>query len=144
MTARGEAFDAWMSGDVPRMVRALPLPAKPIDRHFLLMTLCRLAYAQRKVAPEMRRLATDIGLLHIQEFPSLREPLRKDLGLLPRVSTFAHVATLLTEAGDHARAIAVCEEAIGHGLSDGTKGGYQGRIARLRKESTKMSGRGNL
>jgi hypothetical protein len=144
MTARGEVFDAWMSADIPRMVRALPLRAKPLDRHFLLMTLCRLAYSQRKVDPEMRRLATEIGLVHIREFPSLREPLRKELGLLPRVSTFAHVVTLLAEAGDHACAIGVCEEAIGHGLSDGTKGDYQGRIAKLRKASAEMSGRGSL
>ena len=133
MTGRGEAFDAWLSGDIPRMVRALSLDAQPVDRHFLLMTLCRLAYGQRKADPEMRRLATDIGLLHIREFPLLREPLRRDIGMLPGVPTFAHVATLLAEAGDHAGAIRVCEEAIAHGLSDGTKGDYPGRIARLRK-----------
>lgn len=133
MTSRGEVFDAWASAELPRMIHALQLDAEPVDRHFLLMAICQQAYSRRRADPEMRRLATDIGLLHIQEFPRLREPLRRKIGLLPRVSTFAQVATLLTEAGNREGAILVCEQAIAHGLSDGTKGDYQGRIERLRK-----------
>ena len=54
---------------------------------------------------------------------------------LPRVPTFQHYATLLTERGQFERVIQVCESAIGFGLDDGTKGGYKGRIERIKKKA---------
>lgn len=60
-------------------------------------------------------------------------------GVMPRVTTFPQLATILTEGADYDDAIAVCEFAIAYGLSDGTAGGYSGRIARIRKTKTKAS-----
>lgn len=130
-----EVFAAWMSADVQRMIGALSLRTNPVDRHFLLMGLCQQAYRQRTNDPGMRKLARDVGLLHIQEFASLRAPLVRDLGVLPRVPTFQNVATLLAEDGDVEQAVEVCEKAIAFGLSDGTKGDFQARIARLQKKA---------
>ena len=49
--------------------------------------------------------------------------------------TFQHYATLLTERGEFDRAIQVCESAIGFGLDDETRGGYEGRIERIKKRA---------
>lgn len=131
-----EVFEAWTSGNSERMLQALDLPAHPVDRHFLLLNLCERAYALRKRNPEMRELARWIGREHVREFPNLREPLCREMGgVLPRVPTFQHLAILLTESGEYDEAIAVCEAAIRHGLSDGTKGGFIARIERIRKKA---------
>lgn len=128
-----EVFEAWTSGDVQRMTRALPLKTNPIDRHFLLMNLYQQAYRLRDAEPAMRELARRVGLQHVQEFRELRAPLVHDLGIVPRVPTFQNLPTLLAEDGEYEAAIDVCEKAIGFGLSDGTKGDFPARIDRLRR-----------
>ena len=79
-----------------------------------------------------------IAEMHIAEFPQIVGPLEKDMdGVLPRVSTFQHYATLLTEQSKFDRAIEVCETAIRFGLHDGTKAGFEGRIDRINKKRQK-------
>lgn len=130
-----EVFEAWTSGDLQRMERALSLRTNPVDRHFLLMNLCQQAYRRRNVERAMRELARRVGLQHVQEFGDLRTPLVRDLGVVPRVPTFQNLPTLLAEDGEYQQAIEVCEKAIGFGLSDGTKGDFPARIARLKKQA---------
>lgn len=131
-----EVFEAWTSGDLDRMVQALEYETNPVDRHFLLMNLCKQAYAARKRDPAMRDLARRVGFQHVEEYPSLVKPLRREMGgLLPRVPTFQKLVTLLTEDGKYDEAIAVCEAAITHKLSDGTKGGFAERIQKIRKKA---------
>jgi len=133
-----EVFEAWTSGDIDRMVRALNHETNPVDRHFLLMNLCKQAHMARKRDPAMRDLARRVGFQHVKEFPSLVNPLRREMGgFLPRVPTFQNLATLLTEDGKYDEAIAVCEAAITHELSDGTKGGFGERIQRILKKAQK-------
>jgi hypothetical protein len=132
-----EVFEAWTSGDLQRMARALSLKTNPVDRHFLLMNLFQQAYRLRNAEPAMRELAQRVGLQHVQEFRDLRSPLVRDLGVLPRVPTFQNLSTLLAEDGDHQQAIEVCEKAIEFGLSDGTKGDFPARIERLRKQAAR-------
>ena len=130
-----EVFEAWTSADLQRMVRALSLKTNPVDRHFLLMSLCQQAYRLRNAEPPMRELARRVGLQHVQEFDDLRGPLVRDLGVVPRVPTFQTLSTLLAEDGDYQQAIEVCEKAIRFGLSDGTKGDFPARLERLRKQA---------
>jgi hypothetical protein len=127
------AFDAWTSGNVQHMIKALSLKTNPIDRHFLLMNLFQKAHRLRNAKPEMRALARRVGLQHVNEFGTLRAPLVRDLGFVPRVPTFQNLATLLSEDGELEAAIDVCEKAIEWGLSDGTQGDFDARIDRLRK-----------
>jgi hypothetical protein len=138
-----DVFEAWTSGDIDRMLGALDYDTNPIDRHFLLLNLCKQAYAARKRDPAMRDLARRVAVRHVEEFPSLVEPLRREMGgFLPRVPTFQNLATLLTEDGAYDEAIAVCEAAMTHKLSDGTKGGFADRIQRIRRKAEKnASGR---
>jgi hypothetical protein len=132
MVKADAAFDAWTSRDVARMVAALDVPTNPIDRHHLLQTLVAETFCLR-TSPEMRRICRNAGELHIAEFPTIAPALVRDLGLMPRVRTFALLATLLAEEGEYDYAIEVCQRAQSHALDDGTKGGYAGRIARIER-----------
>jgi hypothetical protein len=49
------------------------------------------------------------------------------------VPTFQDLATVLAEDHEFADAVRICEAAQGFGLQDGTKSGFEGRIARIRK-----------
>jgi len=132
-----EAFFAWTSGDLDRMVSALAVRTNPVDRHFLLMGIVAATYRKRN-DPLARRTCIDVGRMHVAEFPAIAPALRADMGgVLPRVATFAHLATVLAEDGAVAEAIAVCETAILHGLHDGTKADYSGRIERMRKHAAR-------
>ena len=139
MTSRpkDDAREAWMSDDLQRMINAVGCKTSRINRHFLLMSIVQKTY-QLRSDPKMAAKCLEIAQIHCDEFPSIVGPLKKDLnGVLPRVPTFAHFATLLTERGEFDRAIQVCESAIGFGLDDGTKGGYAGRIERIKKAAAR-------
>ena len=134
-----EVFEAWTSGDLRRMLAARALPTNPIDRHFLLQGIVQEAY-RRRVDPEMRRICIETGLIHLEEFGSIAPALQKDMGgSLPRVPSFAWLATAMAEAGCVEDAIRVCEEAARCGADDGTQRGYRGRGERLRTKHSKAS-----
>lgn len=128
-----EVRDAWVSGDLERMLRAVKLQTNLVDRHFLLSGIVKEAY-KRRAEPEMAALCAQYSELHLAEFQAIGPALKADMGVLPRVPTFQHYATLLTEQGDFERAVWVCELAKYYGLADGTKAGFDGRIARIRKK----------
>jgi hypothetical protein len=133
------AFMAWTDGDLNRMLEALSVPTNPIDRHFLLMGIVNETYRRRQ-DEEMAARCAEVSELHLREFAQIAPGLRRDMGgSLPRVTTFQHFATLLTERGEFDRAVAVCEQAIEFGLNDNTKSGFEGRIARIRKKQVKVS-----
>lgn len=128
-----EAYEARAAGDLERMRNALDLPTDWIDRHFLLLTLIGEAYRLRSdtaMATECARLSET----HLGEFAQISPELLQEFGTMPRVPTFQNYATLLTEQGDFDRAVWVCELAKHYGLDDGTKSGFDGRIARIRKK----------
>lgn len=78
--------------------------------------------------------------MHVTEFPEIAPALKRDMGgVLPRVSTFQHLATVLTETGEFAGAIRVRELAIEYGLQDNTKSGFEGRIERIKKKWAKRT-----
>lgn len=132
------AFDAWTSGDLSQMLRALETPTHPVDRHYLLQTIVELTYKERNKAAKMRQLCEKIARIHINEFPLFVQPLlaqNKDsrgIGFLPRISTFQHLATILTENEQFDEARTVCELAIKYDLHDNTQGGFEKRIERIR------------
>jgi len=81
----------------------------------------------------MRAKCLEVAELHLSEFSGIAPALEKDIGAMPRVTTFQNLATVLTEDGDYARAIEVCQMALRFGLEDGTKRGFEGRIAKIEK-----------
>ncbi len=129
-----EAFEACSSGDLNRMLKAMSIKTNPIDRHFLLQTIVGITYKRRK-EPEMRRICREVADKHISEFAELAPALKQDMGgNLPRVTTFQHFATLLTEDNDYEYAIKVCRTAINYGLHDGTQSGFEGRVEKVEKK----------
>lgn len=131
-----EVFAAWTSGDLGRMLRARYLKANNTDRHFLLMNIVRGLYAQR-VESGARKLFLEIGRQHVAEFPRLAASVKQGLRVMPRVPTYALLATALTEDGLFDEALSVCKQAIDLGLHDGTKSDFSGRRERIRKAMKK-------
>lgn len=92
-----EAYLAWESGDLNRMLAARALRTNPIDRHFLLQRIVQETY-RRRSDPEMRRLCIETGLVHLQEFSAIAPALRTDFGgEVPQVPSFKWLATALAE-----------------------------------------------
>jgi hypothetical protein len=106
-----EVFEARTSGDLDRTVRALPLKTNPIDRYFLLQSIVKESYKQRR-EPRMRRLCLEVGRAHLNEFAGISRALAADMaGTLPTVPSFKRLATALDEDGLIDDAISVCEAA---------------------------------
>jgi len=144
MTEADNVFDAWTSSDFNAMLAQLNTDTNMIDRHHLLMSIISHAYKNRD-DKEMRTICHQVAQLHIKEFPMIKAALEKDFeglpgleGRCPHVPTFQQYATILTEEERFSEAIAVCESAIHFGLSDGTKGDFQGRIERIKKKEIKL------
>ncbi|MEK5272594.1 hypothetical protein NSR00_17935 [Aeribacillus sp. FSL K6-8394] len=55
----------------------------------------------------------------------------------PRIPSFQRLAIIYEKLGKYEDAINVCNIAISYGLHDGTKGGFEGRIERLKKKILK-------
>lgn len=131
-----EVFLARTSDDFNRMIKATELEANQVDRHFLLQTIIAESYKRRSES-QFKDYCLKYSEIHLKEFPEIAPALKKEFGSLPRVSVFQNYATLLTELRLFDKAINVCETAIKNGLSDGTKGDYQGRINRIKKKMNK-------
>ncbi len=109
-----------------------------VDKHFLYLSIVNQSYKLRE-NKVLRELCKLISERHISEFPLFKDSLMFEFGRLPRVPTFQHYATILTEDGDFEKAIQVCKTAIAFNLKDGTKLDYQGRIARIESKMIKSS-----
>ena len=135
-----DAFRAWTSGDLTKMIKAANTKTNPIDRHFLLQSIVNETYKLRK-EEKYRRLCIEFAEKHLQEFQNIAPVLKADMnGTLPRITTFQNYVTVLTEQGEYEKAIQICELALEYGLHDGTKSGFEGRIMRIKKKyNTTMS-----
>ncbi|MCA9040705.1 MAG: hypothetical protein KDA65_10190 [Planctomycetaceae bacterium] len=129
-----EVFQAWTSGDLEKMLQATENKTNLIDRHYLLLGIVTQTYKKRK-EPGYGDLCERYARIHMQEFGEIKPALIKELdGMMPSVPTFQNLAILLTEQERFEEAIAVCNSAISHGVHDGTKSGFEGRITRVRKK----------
>ncbi len=136
-----DAFKAWTSGDLNEMLGAVDIKTNPIDRHFLLQSIVAETYKTRK-DNKSRKICIKYAEKHLKEFASIAPALKEDMGgVLPRITTFQHYATLLTEDGDFEKAIDICKKAIQYDLHDGTKAGFEGRIERIKKQKAKAHSR---
>lgn len=131
---RDEVFEAWITGNLDRMLEVTSLKTNLVNRHFLLQSIVEIAYKLRE-EESYKDICLQHAKIHISEFDDIAPALKKDMnGVLPRVITFQHYATLLTEIGEYEKAISVCKKAIEYGLNDGTKSNYEGRIERIMKK----------
>lgn len=124
------------AGYLDQILRELDDKSHGLERHDYLSKVVEEAYKER-AHKSTAKILEYIAELHIKEFPKIRPVLKKATnGALPRVPTFQKYAMFLTEKGDYQRAIEVCQSAIEHGLSDGTKGDFPERIKRIHKKQT--------
>jgi len=123
--------------ELNRMLADLSKKTQPIDRHFLMQSIVGETYKRRKDI-EMRKICKEIGVKHLSEFKDLAPHLKKEFdGVLPRVTTFQYLSTLLTENKNYDGAIKICKMAIRYRLTDGTKGGFKKRIEKIEKKMEK-------
>lgn len=129
-----EVFNAWTSGQLKRMLKATSKKTNSVDRHFLLMGICKETYKRRK-EPEYKALFLQYARLHIGEYPDLSPDLKiQHDGMVLGTPTFQNLSTVLAEEGHFDEAIKVCKLAMAYGLEDGTKSGFEGRIKRIEKK----------
>ncbi len=125
--------EALASGDLQAMDRLLDDICDPVLRNLLLNRLVT-GYYRLRPDPRYRAALYRVADLQMEEAPSILEGI-EEMGR-PRpagIAAFKSMAIALDEDGRQETAIAVCELALSLGLRDGTKTGFEGRIARLEK-----------
>jgi hypothetical protein len=122
------------TGDLVIKLKAIEIEKNVIDRHFLMQEIVSQTYTLRK-EESYKNLFLTFSEKHLAEFDEIYKSLKKEFeGFTPKVTTFQYYSTLLTELEEYEKAIKVCEMAISYKLDDGTKGGYNGRIERIKKK----------
>lgn len=105
-----------------------------IDHHFFLQLAAECYYKQRSTRNDAIEKAVSYCLRDIKLFPQYAKPLRDDTnGIMPRIMTFQRLAIIYEKNEQFEEALHICALAMKYGLDDGTKGGYQSRIERLKK-----------
>jgi len=110
-----------------------------IDRHFVYNSLIELYYKQRESSPDaiekcIKYCLEDIGIL--EEFIGAWK--KKYSGDIPRIPSVERLAIIYEKQGKFEEAINICEMALRLGLRDSTKGGFEGRKARLQKKLSRL------
>ncbi len=143
-SGENDRHTAWINSqytdNLEEMLIQLYKPGRVLDTHFLYLRIVEISYKKRS-DPQMRAMFIKTASKHISEFENFIEPLlcKTTEGLvLPRVPTFQLLATVYTEDGEYEKAIEVCDEAIGFGLHDGTKGDYQAKMERIKKKAAQQ------
>ncbi|WP_298773668.1 hypothetical protein [uncultured Shewanella sp.] len=81
----------------------------------------------------------DFGVSLSPAFLRLCEKISRDESLLDlKGVSFMQLATLLNDQGNFDEAIAICQQAIDYGLTDGTVSGFSGRKSRIEKAKLKQ------
>lgn len=108
--------------------------ASPVDQHFFLQTAGEVYYKQRDMREDANVLCERYYQRDIDLLPKYKKSFIKDFGSLPNIKAFKQLAILYEKNGDYASAIRICKLAIKYGLSDGTQGGFEGRLQKLQKK----------
>lgn len=128
-----EVYLAWITNDLEKKLKVTEINTTAENRNNLLYGIVTDTYRLRK-DEKYKNLCLKFSKIHLQEFPELVLKLRRSSERQLGVPTFQYYSTLLTELGEYEKAIDVCEMAISYNIVDGTKGGYQGRIERIKKK----------
>ena len=134
ITLQERVAQASASDDVDAMAKLLETVDDPVLRHSLFGKIVSGHYRQRS-DPDHRDAFYRYAGQHIKEVPAALDALEKtEDGRPDRVESFKMVAIAMGEDERLEEAIKVCETAVSLGLEDGTKTGFEGRIARLKKK----------
>jgi hypothetical protein len=107
----------------------------PWKRHLIYISCLDQVYKKRSEDQKRHDLARDYAQAYVKEFPDLKPAVFENLGEAPKmVSAFKQLAILFEEDQEYEKALDICKNAMVHGLVDGTKTGYEGRMKRLSKK----------
>jgi hypothetical protein len=121
--------------DLDQLRAAADLAATPLEQHLVLSKIIALAYRQRE-DPSLRAVLLEYGRRYLALFPELFPTLKAELGEnVHQIPVFKQMAIALGEDGDYDGAVAVCRTALDYDMDDGTRTGFEGRIARLQKKA---------
>lgn len=125
---------ALASGEESIMIAALEETDDPLLQDALLTRIVA-TYYRRRSEPAARELFYHYAGRHIEMIPSVLTVLGQSGNERPvRMDTFKMAAIAMEEDKRYAEAIALCNSALSLGLENGTKTGFEGRIARLKKK----------
>lgn len=91
-----KVFEAWSSGDLNKMLKAVSIKTNPVDRHFLLQTIVEVTYKRRK-EPEMHRICREIAEKHMSEFAALCACFEARYGWRPAKSFYVPAFYYITD-----------------------------------------------
>jgi len=105
--------------------------SNPTDKHFVYNSLIKLYYKQR----DNRDDAIEKCVKYCREdIESVQSFLDAWDGEPPRIPAFKRLAIIYDKQENYQEAIEICDKALQLGLSDGTKGGFEGRKQRLQNK----------
>lgn len=125
--------EALASGDLAKMEAVLKKTDDLIDRNRLLNRLLAGHYRLRR-EPKHRKAFYRVADVQIQQAAAILNAIEEAGRPRPdHLEAFKSMAIALDEDECYDEAVALCEQALSLGLVDGTKTGFEGRIARLMK-----------
>ena len=98
--------------------------------HFTYNELIDVYYKQR----DDREDAIEKCIQYCKKDIEIAEEFVDEFGEVPRIPSFKRLAIIYEKQERYADAIAVCDQALEIGTTDGTKGGFEGRKDRLCKK----------
>ncbi len=116
--------------------------AKVIDKHFFFTNAAECYYRQRDIRNDALGLCERYCLLDIALFEQYHQQMSDEWKSMPtgggnfngRIESYKRLAILYEKANRYLEAIDICESALKFNQEDRTKGGFKGRIDRLRKK----------
>jgi hypothetical protein len=123
-------------GDAAAMIAVLDETDDPLQRDTLFNHILAIYYRRRSEAADREKFYA-YGYRHLEEMPAILAALEQTEKRRPtRVATFKMIAIALEEDQRFEEAVTISKQAMALGFKDGTRTGYEGRIARLRKKQT--------
>ncbi|QYK08909.1 hypothetical protein [Shewanella mangrovisoli] len=130
------ALGSWANVTLQRAAEEYQSAETAQARYNALQNVIAECYKQRK-STEYLTYGAALHGLYLALFHSVNAEKSKDLEL--KTPGFMQLATLLNDTQDFDKAIALCQEAIKFGLTDGTVTGFEGRISRIEKAQAKAA-----
>jgi len=130
------ALGSWANVTLERAVEEYQGAETALARYNALQNVIAECYKQRK-STEYLAYGAALHGLYLALFHSANAEKPKELEL--KTPGFMQLATLLNDTQDFDKAIALCQEALKLGLTDGTVTGFEGRISRIEKAQAKAT-----
>lgn len=115
----------------------------PYELHFIYNGFIKLFFKHRNRIPDAEEKLITICKRDIELFPKFRDAWfsrNPDYKFLPRIPSFQRLIQVYEKRNQLEEAIKVCELAIQYGLDDGTKGGFEARLQKLKKKQQQAKG----